>query len=396
MAVTAMKFILNPNRLGERLKESTAEVNLKAKDFCKRAMILSLQLQDKSIQLQCWSHFNQINMGRNVEHLLASTSSIYQMLYRMETLQLLDPVSQSITEEIATRQHEIDDTCKVASRLQTNPKRRKMPKRHARTYLINFFEDFHYDQRLVFQDCHSLTSLWWLPSVEETVETYLTAMQCSFRMRVFLTADEPSLLAVMGHCDPQPDSEISLLTAKIVDRLFFVIHARHVGEKLAIIPLAFFCGRHRRDRYTNPTEVALSLLMQLIDRYRDYIDLEFLDRCRASMEPTDIQSVCCALRELIESLSDNVILVVIIDGLEFSAQATGMRESARHLFQTLVSIYRSRLKAMMKCLFMSSSRLGLVGNVLGDDEILEISMDSHHYGQYPEWLGHEPLQLEFD
>lgn len=219
-------------------------------------------------------------------------------------------------------------------------------------------------------------------------------------MRVFLTADEPSLLAVMGHCDPQPDSEMSLLTAKIVERLFLVTQARDPREKFAkIIPLVFFCGRHRnrqRDPYTNPTEVALSLLMQLIDRHRNYIDLDFLDRCRSCMEPTEIQSVCCALKELIKNLSNNVILVVIIEGLEFFAQTADMREPVRQLFYTLVSTYRDGSEAMMKCLFMSSSRLDFVEDVLEDDEILEISMDSHHNGYYPEWLRQEPLQLEFN
>lgn len=237
-------------------------------------------------------------------------------------------------------------------------------------------------------------------SLGERAEAYLIALQCSYQLRVFLTADEPSLLAVMGHCDPQPDSEISLLTAKIVERLFIVTQARDPGEKFAkIIPLVFFCGRHRnrqRDPYANPTEVAMSLLMQLIDRHRDYIDLEFLDRCRSCMEPTEIQSVCGALAELIKSLSSNVILVVIIEGLEFFAQAADMREPARHLFQTLVSTYRSGLEATMKCLFTSSSRLDLVETVLEDDEILDMSLDSHHSGHYPEWLRHEPLQLEFD
>lgn len=275
-----------------------------------------------------------------------------------------------------------------------------MPKRLARIHLAKFLEDFQYEQDLVFQDCHSFTSRLWVISLGETAETYLTAMQCSYQMRVFLTADEPSLLAVMGHCDPQPDSEISLLTAKIVERLFVITQSRDPGEKFAkIVPLVFFCGRHRnrqKDPYTNPTEVALSLLMQLIDRHRDYIDLEFLDRCRSCMEYTEIQSVCCALKELIANLSNNVILVVVIEGLEFLAQKADMREPARHLFQTLVSTYRSGLEAMMKCLFMSSSRLDFVENVLEDDEILEISMDSHHNGHYPEWLRHEPLQLEFN
>lgn len=89
-----------------------------------------------------------------------------------------------------------------------------------------------------------------------------------------------------------------------------------------------------------------------------------------------------------------MIVVVIIEGLEFFARSWDMREPAGHLFQTLVSTYRSGL--MMKCLFVSPSRLDFVENILDDDEISEISMDSHHNGQYPEWLRQEPLQMEFE
>lgn len=292
------------------------------------------------------------------------------------------------------------DFLTVESRLQTNLLRRKMPKQLARVYLAKFLQDFQYEQELVFKDCQFFTDRLGVINLGESSATYLTAMQCSYQMRVFLTADEPSILAVMAHCDPQPDSEPSLLTAKIVQRLFFIANARDPGAKIAkIIPLVFFCGRHRdrrRDPYTNPTEVALSLLMQLIDRHRDYIGLDFLDRCRACIDPTNIQSICSALKELISTLNNNVILVVVIEGLEFFAQIADMREPARHLFQTLVSTYRSGMKAMMKCLFMSSSRLEFVENVLEDDEVLEISMDSHHSGQYPDWLRHEPLQIGFD
>lgn len=151
------------------------------------------------------------------------------------------------------------DVFKVESRLRANQRRRKMPKQLARIYLAKFLEDFQYEQDLVFQDCLSLTRRFGVINLGETAEMYLTAMQCSYQMRVFLTADEPSLLAVTGHCDPQPDSEISLLAAKVVERLFVITQTRDPGEKFAkIIPLVFFCGKHRnrqRDPYTNPTEV---------------------------------------------------------------------------------------------------------------------------------------------
>lgn len=174
-------------------------------------------------------------------------------------------------------QYRIADSCIVEGRLQSYQKRHRLPKQLARVYTTKFLEDFQYEQDLVFQDCQSFTSRLRVISLGKEAETYLIAMQHNYQMRVFLTADEPSLLAVIGHCDPEPDSGISLLTAKIVQRLFDIMQTCDPGEKIAkIIPLVFFCGRHRnrqRDPCTNPTEVALSLLLQLIDRYREYIDL---------------------------------------------------------------------------------------------------------------------------
>lgn len=96
MLVTAIKVMVNPTRLGERLKESTSEVKLKAQDFRNRAMRYSLELQDKSVQLQYWLNSNQINMSRDVEHIRAS---IDQKLIQAELLKLLDPILQSIPDQ---------------------------------------------------------------------------------------------------------------------------------------------------------------------------------------------------------------------------------------------------------------------------------------------------------
>lgn len=99
VVVTGIKLIVNPSRLGERLKESSAEVKLRAQEFRNRAMRCSLELQDKSVQLQYWSHSNQIDMRKELEYIRASTSSIDQKLTRAELLELLDPILQTITEK---------------------------------------------------------------------------------------------------------------------------------------------------------------------------------------------------------------------------------------------------------------------------------------------------------
>lgn len=232
----------------------------------------------------------------------------------------------------------------------------------------------------------------------EAEHEYLTAVQHNHRIRDFLTADASSLLAIVGTYDPQSDSSISLLTAKVVQRLLDIANDRSHGEQIIrIIPLAFFCGEHRRrtDRYANPTELALSLLLQLIDRHYDYIALDFLDRCRSCINPADMKSICSALEELIRSLCDKVMLIIVIEGLEFFAHSARTREPTRHLIDTLVSIYRSGADAMMKFLFTSPSRLDFVEDLLKDDEMLAIPLGMQNAGQYPEWLTYEPLQIKF-
>lgn len=275
----------------------------------------------------------------------------------------------------------------------------QLPKGFAGPFLGKFLEDFHYDQDLVFEDCDYFHSRLAATSVGETDQKYVIAIQNSSQLRDFLTVDESAILAIIGHCNPEPESVISLWTAKIAQRVFHISQGPEPAEDIAkIIPLVFFCGRHRNrtDPSSSPVELALSLLLQLIDRHRDHIHAEFLDRCRLYMSPPDIQSVCDALEEAICCLDDNVILVVIIEGLEFFAQAADMREPTRHLVHTLVDIYRSRPKATMKFLFTSSSNLNLFETVLEDNEVLEIKLDSQDNGLYPEWLCLEPLQIEFD
>lgn len=135
--------------------------------------------------------------------------------------------------------------------------------------------------------------------------------------------------------------------------------------------------------------------MQLIDRHYDHVTLDFLDRCRSCIDPADMGSICDALEELISSLSDKVILIVVIEGLEFFAQTADMREPTKYLLQTLVSVYRSASEAMMKFLFTSPSRLDFMEDILDKDEILGIPLGLHNAGQYPDWLSDEPLQIEF-
>lgn len=95
-----MKFIVNPGRLRESLKESFDEVKDKAQDFRNRVMIRSLELQIESMQLQRSSRYNQDIMLGDMKNILALMSSIQQKLERVTLLGLFDP---NLQDNIATK-----------------------------------------------------------------------------------------------------------------------------------------------------------------------------------------------------------------------------------------------------------------------------------------------------
>lgn len=87
-----MKLVINPSRLGDRLKDGFKEVTERAGAFRHRATKLSMEYQDKALQLSYQSLYNQ-------GIIYASTSSINQKLTREELFKLFDPVLQTMTEE---------------------------------------------------------------------------------------------------------------------------------------------------------------------------------------------------------------------------------------------------------------------------------------------------------
>lgn len=91
-----MELIVNPSRLGDRLKDGFKEVTERAHAFHRRAEKLSTEL---TLQLLYRSLYNQGGMSQNLEDIHASMSSINQKLTREELFKLFDPLLQTITEK---------------------------------------------------------------------------------------------------------------------------------------------------------------------------------------------------------------------------------------------------------------------------------------------------------
>jgi len=209
----------------------------------------------------------------------------------------------------------------------------------------------------------------------------VVALQTNPRIQAWLTMDESSLLLVNGRTKSHPRSEMSVVSAQIVHRLLDVERATApIGEvgSATLVPLTFFCGQHRdahRDPNGNPAEVAMSLLLQLVDHVGASVPGDVLRKCQTGTRPLDIASICASLERVLSSLSNKVIVVLVVDGIKFFTHPTERRDQMRELVERLVAIYRKRTRATLKVLFASPARSEFLEDLFEDDEILSLPRD---------------------
>lgn len=173
---------------------------------------------------------------------------------------------------------------------------------------------------------------------------------------------------------------MSLYAAKIVDRLLehHRERAKTSDSGAVVIPLAFFCGQHRdweRDDHGSPEELAMSLLLQLVDRGRHHLDPEILQRFSADTTGGDIDSICSMFSHLIGSLGREVIVIMIVDGLRFFAQPKERAHGIEAVVTHLVQVYRREQQAMLKMLFTSPTKSYFVEHLFDEEEKLEMPRD---------------------
>jgi hypothetical protein len=145
-----------------------------------------------------------------------------------------------------------------------------------------------------------------------------------------------------------------------------------------IIPLGFFCGQHRdwqTDDNGNPEELAMSLLLQLIDRGRQVLNSTVLRQCYERLRPGDISSICSMFKALILSLDSEIVVVLVVDGLRFFAQPRERAQGTEDVITRLVALYRDRPTATLKFLFASPTRSEFVEEYFADEEVLELPRD---------------------
>jgi len=376
-------MLIDPEGFAQRLQERVDDVKLRHQLFKSQAMKLSLLLQAQSARLQYETTREVQDIAIRAEVIETRTQVIEaeMMETKIATLDMLEKLDSLVRSSLSTK--EAPRTLPSLKPKLAAAGRRKSPSNNMIEDII--LCDFCYDSEMMPTDCGDILRIL-LPSrrpnsTKDFDEQRVVAIQSNPRIRAWLVLAQPSMLLVNGRTSSQPRSEVSVVSAKVAKRLLELHESqRQMGNSLVqrrasspvVIPLIFFCGQHRdwrRDPNGNPSELAMSLLLQLVDRGREVLPAAALQRFRQVTNPEKISSICSSLRALIGSLKSNAFVVIIIDGLKFFSQPEERHEQTRDVVSRLVSLFRDRpTDATLKFLFMSTTRSESLEDLFEDDE----------------------------
>ncbi|KAF4460099.1 hypothetical protein FALBO_13127 [Fusarium albosuccineum] len=341
--VTGAKIFINPSGFSDRLKDSLAAVKISAQRFAARVAIKSAEEQR------------------------ALSQQSYSMLY------MQNQSSQQMSQEFGQLRHSniillgmLSDF--LESQAKADQERWELRAQQSAMPQIEYLEmspegilgRFIYDPSLVSTDCENILRLRYIPGYDldedsiSTVKSHPRVLSC-------LTLNESSLLLVdtrAGHS--ACNLEMPIFAAEIFRNLVdFSSKAAPRESSTNLVCLAFFCSRHQdfsRDENGNPAELVMSLLLQLLDRYR-YFDLRQLGLAFDELDPTDIDSICSVFGNLISQLPTNVIVFVMVDDLRVFTQPEERKRGMIDVLERLLDIHRGgQYEATLKFLFASSGR----------------------------------------
>lgn len=200
------------------------------------------------------------------------------------------------------------------------------------------------------------------------------AIQENPRVQAWLALDESSILLVNGNASSPLDLSTSFVSAGIVRAL--VEQASQARRGLEIIPLAYFCGQHQnfsQDEAASPRELAMSLLLQLVDQQRDFGAAD-LRRCLDETDPDSAESIVVSLGRLLKPLTPKVIVYIVIDGVEHFARPDLRRDQFQDVVEQLLDLFQRQEEAKLKILLTCAQRSILLEffDLLADDEIVNI------------------------
>ncbi|CEN61860.1 hypothetical protein ASPCAL08508 [Aspergillus calidoustus] len=352
---SGLRALVKPSEQSDKLNDCLEEVKWWAEQVKERALFLSQKLGDQSLQLQYETVYLQqaaIDMQNHVG------GDVQEVLRRLEALNDLATVLVDTANQISTRVQQ-SRPHKAAPRIRSRP---VTPS----GVVEELLKRFEYDASLIPQDCTNLLKL--NPDKDDLDEDKLMAMIQSPRLRSWLAIDESSTLLINGQGRPTPKSEVSYTAAKLAESLI-----RIAAEQPNIVALAYFCGQHQRlsDVYASPSELIMSLLLQLIDGYRGFLQGE-LERCLQDVDPRHVVSLCQAFHRLVERLPNDIFLYVVVDGLSFFTDPADRREQTATIIHQLVGLHAESTKATVKLLFTCPTRASFVEDIFEEEEIVNL------------------------
>lgn len=234
-----------------------------------------------------------------------------------------------------------------------------------------------YDPNLVPNDADSILR-HGTASLRKMIEPRrVLAVQNNPRVKAWISHDSSSILLINGNATTHLDMSTSFISARIFRTL------SEQGEKgfrlqrsLKVIPLAYFCSQHQsysQDEAASPSELAMSLLLQLLDWHRDFDDLD-LRHCLEGTDAYNVGSILSSLGRLLSHLTLEAIVYLVVDGVEHFARPDARRHQFQDVLLRLVNIFRLHKGAKLKILFTSIQRSVLIERLglLEDDEIVDI------------------------
>ncbi len=262
----------------------------------------------------------------------------------------------------------------------------------------NIINRYLYDASLVSTDCEHLLRSPFVPG-RHMDEDRILAIKVNPRFRAWLAAGESSLLFMNANSTPSSNLEMSFVSAQVFQRAAEVSsEQRQASARSELIPLAFFCSQHqdyRRDVNGPPSELAMSLLLQLVDAYRGFRPEDLAAAFDGGdFDPKDIKSILAAFGSLVSRLPSSVIVILIVDGLRFFWHPKTRRDGTAKVVAGLVDIHHREHDAILKFLFANSTRADFLEDIFADDETLRLPTQLSVGHSYNTTRWRRPVDLE--
>ncbi|KAI1460701.1 hypothetical protein F4805DRAFT_372674 [Annulohypoxylon moriforme] len=363
--VTGMKLLFTPQGFAEGLKDRMADIKRTAARFEKHALFLRNLRHDESIKLQHW-------MAGKIGETSENLALIRSRCEALETMcKFLQQPHRGIMERGARRQRQLELA------YEDTPSAEEV-----RNKLL---QELAFDEYLLINDCSNLLNVRKGSGSGLDTERIL-AMQNHPQLQAWMSLNRSSVLLVDGGCAVPSDSEISYVSAQIVESMLQL--SKQAGysnstSNVFVLPLAFFCSRHRnrrRDIFGRPKGLVVALLSQLIDRFHGF-GAKHLQACQNDLANDDIESVCKAFKRLIKRLPATSIVVLVLEGIDVLMEDK-TRSALRYILHSLLGTHGGKNAATLKFLFTCTNSSEPVVDLFEEWDILRIPRVLQTRGSY--------------